>query len=182
MSMNEGSGDISSRDALSERVSPHDPDRRRWLTGMLAGPAIVSLPSQASALAFSSAARCLNSTYSTEIPLHVGIQDQWARQECTGITYATPNGRDSVALVRYGYDLRDEFWRIWPENAKGDQAFDPDTGQMYKIGTSVPRLKLVFLELQDSTQLLTDDPSAMDFGAVPVTGSCYISLAYNNLA
>jgi hypothetical protein len=159
-----------------------DLSRRRWLTGMLAGPAVVSLPSSASAAAFGSISTCVENGLSAQsILLHVPIDqpDGYAREECSGcVVYkGGGNGYREECLVEYGSGkLMDCFWNEWWW--KGTNQVTNSAGDTMKFdGTMVKRLRLVFAQVDDVGEFLTANPDSTYWGATPVTGSCYVSIA-----
>jgi len=153
--------------------------RRRWLTGVLAGPAVVSLPSTASALAMGSLSTCVENQYSHQnIPLFVTLKDydSFTRYPITGMLVSS--GSKKEVIVRYpSLDVYGADYRQWtPMGMAGKkEKFLSPTGDtfFYDYVESPQCWTLAFTNGGDMS--LEPDSQLWDY--VPVTTSCWLSVA-----
>ncbi|MGD8416801.1 MAG: hypothetical protein PVH91_07075 [Pseudomonadales bacterium] len=170
-----------------EQMSAHtagqmpDPGRRRWLAGMLAGPAVVSLPRTASA-AMGSIATCIeNYNDKLSIPYHVGYEglDQYARERVPGVCAFKGGGqayREQMLIETGSGELIDPEYNIWRRD--GFNKITAPDGTTWKTDSTmvVPdRYRMVFGVVGPDGQWLTDNYEIYD--AMPVTRSCYASIS-----
>jgi len=155
--------------------------RRRWLTGVLAGPAVVSLPNTASALAMGSLSTCVENQYSHQnIPLFVTVSgfDTFTRAHIMGRRVSTANGKETAVVVIYpSGDVYDEYYKPWTPmgtGGKGEKFMSP-TGDTYwyQAGNDVDCWTLAFTD--GGNMSLEPDSQMWDY--VPVTTSCWVSIA-----
>lgn len=185
--------DLGAPQGLGSQHPPMDrinASRRRWLAGALAAPAAVSLPVTASAAAFGSMSTCVENLHSHQgYLLHVSPLelDGLARTLIPDAILAekgniNSNGYSAQPLVVYQDGVaRDEHYNEWPmDGTFGKDGLakyiSPITGETYKDnGIRVERCTLMFA-VNDSGDFSTD-PTAADYGALPVTTSCWVSIA-----
>jgi hypothetical protein len=166
--------------------APINATRRKWLTGMLAGPAVVSLPRVASAGAMSSIATCMENYNSIQsVPYHVSLleQDEYARKRVPAVCAfkgnpdSNGNGYQEAMLIETtAGKLVDQWYQTW-EFSGFNKIIDP-LGQTWKYDATLQtpdRLLLILGVVDEFGQFLTNDYEAMN--AVPVTRSCYASMA-----
>ena len=154
--------------------------RRKLLRGAaLTAPAVLTLPSAASAIAFDSATQCVRNMTESPDYLHVGQTDDFARQEVAGISVSRAGGgfnAERHVLVKYDFDYYvDELNRRWSLNSNG-RFLDPD-GKQYQIdSTTGSRYTVAWVN--DDGQLLGVHPKYADptWGGKAISGSCWISL------
>jgi len=168
-----------------------DATRRKWITAMLAGPAVVSLPATASAAAFGSISRCVENLYSPQsIYLHIGggENDGMKREPRTGLVLSKGNyGSNGYAVIAVVVEYKPgEYyapdWRRWYANGvdgQGRISFVSETGDSAKAepGATEARQTLVFTGVDDFGNWMTLNPDSTTWGSVPVTNSCYVSIA-----
>jgi hypothetical protein len=176
---------VSARDAVRPAGGPVDLGRRKWLTGMLAGPAVVSLPHTASA-SMASISTCIeNYTSKQSIPYHVSFaeQDQYAREQVPGICAYKGNvngnggGYKEVLLIssRSG-DLIDAEYNKWQWDGSNKIVDMAGNKWNYDSSMIVPnRYRLIFGVVDEFGQFLTDNYEQMN--AMPLTISCEASIA-----
>jgi len=172
---------VPARDPMPPTGGPVDLGRRKWLAGMLAGPAVVSLPHTASA-SMASISTCIeNYTSKQSIPYHVSFaeQDQYAREPVRGICAykGASNGYREVMLIssRSG-DLIDPEYNKW-QWAGSNKIVDMFGNKWnYDSAMAVPdRYRLIFGVVDEFGQFLTDNYEQMN--AMPLTISCEASIA-----
>lgn len=162
--------------------------RRQLLKGAsLAAPAVFTLPSTASAIAFSSATSCVRNTEDQPKSQHVGMRDRWARKPVPAIhvvcidnspsdDWLAASEGDRRVLVRYGRDMYvDGQNRRYSLNHEG--YYVDSRGLRYReVSGAGERYTVAYVS--DDGQLLGMHPRNRLRGRA-VTASCWISLLPN---
>ena len=165
-----------------------DATRRRLLKGAsLAAPAVFTLPSAASAIAFGSITTCVRKTEEQPENFHVGLQDRWARKAVPAIhvvciddasndDWLSTSEGDRRVLVHYGRDMYvDGNNQQFSRNRDG--YYVDHRGRRYREVSGVgERYTVAFVS--DDGKLLGMHPRNRFHGRA-VTGSCWISLLPN---
>jgi hypothetical protein len=150
--------------------------RRRLLTGSAALPIVMTLPTQASAAAFGSTLRCLNSQTEQPADYFTMTATGWATRPLNCIRVALPNGSDPWVIGDFGggkyFDRTGGAW--YPDNRWFKRVGDY-SGKKYDVKGYTSANAYVYVYSNGTYAGM--DPSLRKMGAVAVYGSCYASIS-----